>query len=94
MDFEIDTLIQVIASQTGLSREEIMKKIDETAKRFNGLLTDYGAAHIVGYELGILDLQSKIRLFRDSVYQKFSNLRKIETEPIIETNEDDPESEI
>ncbi len=52
-DISLEEVIRTIVSQTGLSREEIRKKIDATIASFDGLLTEVGAALIIGDKLGV-----------------------------------------
>ncbi|MEX2684635.1 MAG: OB-fold nucleic acid binding domain-containing protein, partial [Candidatus Sigynarchaeota archaeon] len=52
-DISLEEVIRTIVSQTGLSREEIRKQIDDTIASFNGLLTEVGAALIIGDRLGV-----------------------------------------
>ncbi|MBN2150489.1 MAG: hypothetical protein JW839_03480, partial [Candidatus Lokiarchaeota archaeon] len=52
-NISLEEVIRTIVSQTGLSREEIRKKIDDTIAGFNGLLTEVGAALIIGDKLGV-----------------------------------------
>nr|MDO8086425.1 OB-fold nucleic acid binding domain-containing protein [Candidatus Sigynarchaeum springense] len=52
-DISLEEVIRTIVSQTGLSREEIKNQIDETIASFNGLLTEVGAALIIGDRLGV-----------------------------------------
>jgi len=49
----MESVIKTIVLQTGLSREEINKKIDATIASFNGLLTKIGAALVVADKLNV-----------------------------------------
>ncbi|NMC07460.1 MAG: hypothetical protein GYA24_19750, partial [Candidatus Lokiarchaeota archaeon] len=52
-DISLEEVIRAIVSQAGLSREDIRKKIDATIASFDGLLTEVGAALIIGDKLGV-----------------------------------------
>ena len=49
----VDELILEIEKKSGLSREEIKRRIEEKIEKFNNLLTVEGAVYLVGRELGI-----------------------------------------
>jgi len=46
-------IVKLIESKTGLSREEILKKIDEKLESFKDLITPEGAAYLVAKDLGV-----------------------------------------
>jgi replication factor A1 len=48
-----DELISKIASESGLSEEEVRRRVEEKQKELGGLITPEGAAHVVANELGI-----------------------------------------
>ena len=50
---ELEEIIERIEQKTGLSREEIMQKIDLKCKELSGLITLEGAAYIIAKELGV-----------------------------------------
>ena len=49
----IEEIVQKIKSNTGLSEEIIIKKIDEKVSELSGLVSRDGAAHIVANEFGV-----------------------------------------
>jgi len=49
----LNELIERICSDTGMSREEIMDKIEEKKIELSGLISDEGAAYIVAKELNV-----------------------------------------
>ncbi|MEM5829246.1 MAG: OB-fold nucleic acid binding domain-containing protein [Candidatus Aenigmatarchaeota archaeon] len=56
----LEELLLEMEKSSGLSREELMKKIKEKREEFSDLLTEEGAAYLVANELG-LDLVEKRR---------------------------------
>lgn len=52
-EITLEEIFQAIVSKTGLSREEIRKKIGDTMAGFNGLLTEVGTALILAEQLGV-----------------------------------------
>ena len=50
---DADKIIARIVEKTGLSEEEVRKRINEKIKAFAGLLTEAGAAYAVAKELGV-----------------------------------------
>lgn len=56
----VDEIVEEIEKRTGVSREEILKKIEEKQKELSGLISEEGAAHLVARELGI-NLLEEIR---------------------------------
>ncbi len=73
MDFEIVT--QKITEKTGLTKEEVMKKILEKQKELSNLVSREGAAYIIAKEMG-LDLlpKTKRRLEIKNLMPKIRNL--------------------
>lgn len=49
----IDEIIQRISTETGLSKDDIMQKIDEKKTELSDLISDEGAAYIVAKELDV-----------------------------------------
>lgn len=64
-NISIDEVIKAIVLQTGLTREQITKKIDETMASFNGLLTQVGAALVIADKMSV-----KLKLSGDSNQQE------------------------
>ncbi|MEM5836461.1 MAG: DUF2240 family protein [Candidatus Aenigmatarchaeota archaeon] len=56
----LEEVLAEIEKASGLSREELMKKIEEKRKEFSDLLTEEGAAYLIANEFG-LDLLEKRR---------------------------------
>jgi len=56
----VDEIVKEIEKRTGVSREEILKKIEQKQKELSGLISEEGAAHLVARELGI-NLLEEIR---------------------------------
>lgn len=52
-EITLDEVARAISRNAGLSRDEIMKRVNETISSFNGLLTDVGAALILAEKFGI-----------------------------------------
>ncbi len=52
-DISLEDIVRRIVMQTGLSREEIMQKIDEAITNVNGLLTRVGAALVLAEKLKV-----------------------------------------
>ena len=61
MEENLASVISKIASSTNLEEEEILKKIEEKEKEFEGLVSTLGAAYIVAKELGVKLNTSKIK---------------------------------
>jgi len=58
---EADALIRKIAERSGLSEDEVKKRVTEKIKAFAGLLTEVGAAYAVAKELGVdIDIEKEI----------------------------------
>ncbi|MBD3186038.1 hypothetical protein GF325_04340, partial [Candidatus Bathyarchaeota archaeon] len=58
-DISLEEIIKKIINKTGLSREEILKAIDENINKVNGLLTQVGAAFILAEKLKVnIDMES------------------------------------
>jgi len=58
---EVDSLVKKIAEHSGLSEDEIRKRMAEKVKAFAGLLTELGAAYAVAKELGVdVSVESEI----------------------------------
>ncbi len=53
MNADVNSLVEKIANHSGLSKDEILKRIQEKVKAFAGLLTEVGAAYAVAKELGV-----------------------------------------
>ncbi|MBU1704973.1 MAG: DUF2240 family protein, partial [Nanoarchaeota archaeon] len=49
----LDQIIEKIKEKSGLSEQDIKKKIDDKLKQLSGLISKEGAAHIIANELGI-----------------------------------------
>ncbi len=49
----ISEIIEKISEASGLSAEDIKKKINEKMKSLEGLISEEGAAHIIAHELGV-----------------------------------------
>ena len=52
-DISLEEIVKRIVLQTGLSREDIMNRIDEAIKNVNGLLTKVGAALVLADKLKV-----------------------------------------
>ena len=48
-----DKIVKQIVEESDLSKEEVMKKIDEKREKYGGLLTEAGAAYSIAKDLGI-----------------------------------------
>ncbi|MEM7826166.1 MAG: DUF2240 family protein [Candidatus Aenigmatarchaeota archaeon] len=57
---EFEEILKEIEKASGLSREEVVKRIEEKRKEFSDLLTEEGAAYLVANDFG-LDLIEKKR---------------------------------
>ncbi len=58
---EAEKIIQKIVEKTGLPREEIERRIEETIQMFSGLLTRAGAAYAVAKDLGVeIDVEREL----------------------------------
>ncbi len=56
-----EKIVKKIVEQTGLSQEEVQKRIREKIKAFAGLLTEAGAAYAVAKELGVdIDVEREL----------------------------------
>jgi len=53
------TIIQKIKEQSGLSEEEVTKRINSKLEHLSGLISKEGAAHIVANELGVKLMQTE-----------------------------------
>ncbi len=53
MNADVNSLVEKIATHSGLSKDEILKRIREKVNAFAGLLTEVGAAYAVAKELGV-----------------------------------------
>ena len=62
MDF--DGIIGKLVEESKLSKEEVLKLVEEKKTELSGLVSDVGAAHIVANELGIQTLPSITAFFR------------------------------
>lgn len=72
---ETDIVIQKIISQTGLTKEEIDKKIEDKRLELSGLVSVEGAAYIVAKELGLeLFPRTKRRLEIRNIIPGIKNL--------------------
>ncbi|MBI4450679.1 DUF2240 family protein [Candidatus Woesearchaeota archaeon] len=71
-----DDILSKIREKTGLSDEEILKRIEQKTLQLSGLVSKDGAAHIVANELGV-------KLFQHGGRQKikdiYPGLRSVET---------------
>ncbi len=50
---QLDKILEILEGKTGLSKEEIEKRIKEKQEEFSGLLSKEGAAFLVARDLGI-----------------------------------------
>ncbi|MHA1847064.1 MAG: hypothetical protein ACTSYS_04405 [Promethearchaeota archaeon] len=58
-DISLEDLVRKIVMETGLSREDILKQIDEAVDEVNGLMTRVGAAFILAEKLNVkIDINS------------------------------------
>jgi hypothetical protein len=58
----IDDLIKKISSESGLSEEDIRKRVSEKIDELSGLISENGAAQIVAKELGVALLKEKTKI--------------------------------
>ncbi len=50
---EVEELVNIIAQESGLSREEVLSKMEEKIAELGGLIGKIGAAHLIARELGV-----------------------------------------
>jgi replication factor A1 len=55
----LEEILAEIEKSSGLSREELMKKIEEKRQEFSDMLTEEGAAYLVANELGLNLLEKR-----------------------------------
>ncbi|MBU5574866.1 MAG: DUF2240 family protein [Candidatus Aenigmatarchaeota archaeon] len=75
---KIDEIIQNIKEKTGLSEEEIDKKISETQEKLSFMVTREGAAYIVANELGLnIKEQPKSKIEIKNIISGINNLNLV-----------------
>ncbi len=53
LNIPFDELLKIVEEKTSLSKDEILKKVDEKLEALAGLISKEGALHIVANELGV-----------------------------------------
>ena len=75
MDDKIIAQIEAIVKKTGLTKEEILKQIEDKEKEFEGLVSQDGAIYMIGKEVG-LDL-AKPKVENLKIKNIVPNMRQI-----------------
>ncbi len=71
MNLSKEEIIDRIIESKGLSREEILKRVEAKVKELEGIISEYGALCIVANELGVKLYKSKVT---ESPHVKLKNL--------------------
>jgi replication factor A1 len=61
---KVDEIVNIIVEKTGISKEEIEKRITEKRKELSNLISEEGAAHIIAKEFGINLIKRKIHTLK------------------------------
>ena len=64
LNLSFEKLVEIIKQKSGLSEEDIKKKVDEKIVQLSDLVSREGAAHIVANQLGIslMDVEKKLKI--------------------------------